>query len=1191
MKKNRFVLKMFALLLAFGMVITMIPNTAMAAENNSTDGLKLSKTAELQSDGTYTINLEAYATGTVSTTVTTTTEVVPTDFVLVLDQSGSMTQNNMSGIPSGYTKVNSTPDHAMVKNGAYYVKDGDNYYRVNVDERVVESVTTWVGDNGNTYTDDQVSNTWTDHNGKTYTGNYYAIDTLTTWHRIHWREIVFTKYAYEKDGTNERSNKENSAAEARKSFETKNHTYPESCEFHNDGAPANGDTSADDPFYVAAAYVKVTKQVKDTKEYTYTYINGSGKVVTIGTYGENDKTTATLYTTGSRTGTRLQALQYAANKFISDIHANAVATETDHRIAVVGFASDAYDGSNSEYYYCNTELFVGATQYNYAAGGRDSSYNTQGNLAANQYGNALQSVRTDSGYGNLQASIANLAGKGGTHPDLGFEMANGIFEANQDTNRNRVIIFLTDGEPGDTRFNQNVANNTVSKANISKDTYEAAVYTVAVLDTEPENGGNVDKFLKNTSSTNSYAFATNAGDLDKFFETITNTTTSTEVTSSVTLDEKAYMLDVISSNFKLRSDAAVTAKIAKHVGMEAFVEATPAPAGITCEIVDGNKVKVSGFDYTAPENLVTTEVSGGSTIANGNKLIVTITGVEAKDSAVTGAFVSTNENTSGIYDTAENGSDGLIKPFEQPQFKLTEELFVLDYAKDAKLTVGKNFEKPEKLDGAEDKLFSKTTKNELTMKYGNAKINDTSITYSPKTMKWDGYDTFYALGSTTNQKIVYNWSRVSVIPATSVYYEDDFITNTNSVTVGIEYTGNWDVTGEVAGNTETPNNGVQGWIESKDDETYSDGSAHVAADNTAKATFSFTGTGVDIYSRTDNNVGQVKAKLYRMEADNEVLIKSLIVNNESASGTYYQIPTLGFTDLGYATYKVELQVRAKEGAEENAVYYLDGIRVYNPLAAVPDQTVDKAYASQKTASDAIFTTVRDILLADPEVEDTDTIEGAVFIDKTADAETGKETSSLAVYQEYGPKNEVYLNKNQSVAFKVDGFAAYYYIGLKAPEGTHAEFTNGSERASATINGASDQYYKIIPDPDGMVMIQNTGENLLSITKLCAAGFDEGIAEASVFASMTGEEAVAYANVFDTMAVSAYEMPIMMEEDLTEETPEIEVKPEEETKPESEAKPEEDSNTDDVDIENGTTEQESEQKSNTSWLDKFLSWFK
>ena len=60
---------------------------ALRSSGVETDnGLKLSKEATANNDGTYTIRMEAYTTGK----VITTTKMVPVDIVLVLDQSGSM---------------------------------------------------------------------------------------------------------------------------------------------------------------------------------------------------------------------------------------------------------------------------------------------------------------------------------------------------------------------------------------------------------------------------------------------------------------------------------------------------------------------------------------------------------------------------------------------------------------------------------------------------------------------------------------------------------------------------------------------------------------------------------------------------------------------------------------------------------------------------------------------------------------------------------------------------------------------------------------------------------------------------------------------------------------------------------------------------------------------------------------------
>ena len=58
------------------------------ATGSDSEGMHRSKTATVNDDGTYTIRLEAYATG--ESVITTVEEEVPTDIVLVLDQSGSM---------------------------------------------------------------------------------------------------------------------------------------------------------------------------------------------------------------------------------------------------------------------------------------------------------------------------------------------------------------------------------------------------------------------------------------------------------------------------------------------------------------------------------------------------------------------------------------------------------------------------------------------------------------------------------------------------------------------------------------------------------------------------------------------------------------------------------------------------------------------------------------------------------------------------------------------------------------------------------------------------------------------------------------------------------------------------------------------------------------------------------------------
>ncbi len=107
--------KFLALVLTLAMVLSLVPVTALAAgendpvrtvESNGANGVKLIKTATPKEDGNgkATIDMEAYVTGT----VTTTTQSTPLDIVLVLDQSGSMEGSNLQGLKTAATKFINT---------------------------------------------------------------------------------------------------------------------------------------------------------------------------------------------------------------------------------------------------------------------------------------------------------------------------------------------------------------------------------------------------------------------------------------------------------------------------------------------------------------------------------------------------------------------------------------------------------------------------------------------------------------------------------------------------------------------------------------------------------------------------------------------------------------------------------------------------------------------------------------------------------------------------------------------------------------------------------------------------------------------------------------------------------------------------------------------------------------------------
>ena len=177
--------KIVAMLMAVAMAFSLLPVTAFATggtqEGNSQPvtasdkNLTMNKTVKPNQDGTYTVCLESYATGS----VTTTQAPVPMDFVLVLDVSGSMTDEIAS---YGYQPTKKTSWSARdiyYAHTTYYAKIGDEYYPVSYRESGKwYSKSYWLEANGQQLGD---KGSW---NAKVYNGPLYTYsevpDTKTT---------------------------------------------------------------------------------------------------------------------------------------------------------------------------------------------------------------------------------------------------------------------------------------------------------------------------------------------------------------------------------------------------------------------------------------------------------------------------------------------------------------------------------------------------------------------------------------------------------------------------------------------------------------------------------------------------------------------------------------------------------------------------------------------------------------------------------------------------------------------------------------------------------------------------------------------------------------------------------------------------------------------------------------------------
>lgn len=136
-------IKILSLLLCFALLVGILAPGAFALEAKADDttedsgttaeGIEVNKTAAVDEDGNYTITLEAYATG--SKVITSESKDMPTDIVLVLDQSGSMGHcivcgQEMGGYYDYHYTYKYTEEKQISTNNTYYIKNGSSYFAV-----------------------------------------------------------------------------------------------------------------------------------------------------------------------------------------------------------------------------------------------------------------------------------------------------------------------------------------------------------------------------------------------------------------------------------------------------------------------------------------------------------------------------------------------------------------------------------------------------------------------------------------------------------------------------------------------------------------------------------------------------------------------------------------------------------------------------------------------------------------------------------------------------------------------------------------------------------------------------------------------------------------------------------------------------------------------------------------------------
>ena len=379
---------------------------------------------------------------------------------------------------------------------------------------------------------------------------------------------------------------------------------------------------------------------------------------------------------------------------------------------------------------------------------------------------------------------------------------------------------------------------------------------------------------------------------------------------------------------------------------------------------------------------------------------------------------------------------------------------------------------------------------------------------------------------------------IKTMPASVVYYEDNFA---NEVTVtdkdGIKIVNS------------TPINLSQSNSQTElygHDNAYADTANNDSAGSStemtvgAKATFTFKGTGFDLISRTSGTSGSIVYKVKNMDTNTVATYGA--VDTYYNNGDLYQLPVISIKNLAYAKYEVTLLV-PKSNMESASTFYLDGVRIYNPLN--DDEEKNASYIKNEVSVKT--TSIREMILGTCEITESginDPDSGSYITSAEVPGSTssilycaGAEnamslsflgdvnqedmnqdasatySNSLAEYLRRGPSNEVYLTGTTGIGFvvKADGTAdstlqveaktvdmSTETEGIDTTLSMVTKTTDGyAKRKISAINTKTAMYYNIpvenaIPLKDGNYLVVLTGTatdtQCISLTNLKQKGY-------------------------------------------------------------------------------------------------------
>lgn len=584
--------------------------------------------------GQGTLKLEAYVTGRVETS----TESVPLDIVLVLDESGSMA-NSFDGQTKYIVRnvTNSTAKRYNSQLFAYY--DGE-YHPVTItyDEskshyRQIPTGTQLndLKDNGQYYAPDG-------------NGEYILLQYKTQYHSgfLGWGSWT-ERWLEEPDGDRYLFNSQNE---------------------QNVAIPA------DKPVYEFL-----------TGAYTYS-VQIEGASIDLGTsYGANGTPPVTLYSMagGSEGNNKIDALRTAASNFISMVAQDAEENNVEHRVAIVGYSGSSriYVGSSNDgqpaYAFQDVTTADGRSNLNASINSLSTNGSTYIHYGINDANDIFEAnpITGNSDRKNVQRVLIMFTDgePGGSSYEEG-EANRTISSASKSKELGATVYTVGIFDSADARIGRDWQGNPKPMSfgdkrpavvnrfmHLVSSNYLEATDTEASIDTINKDLPVKDNPTQNDYYSGYYLSAANADELSQAFQNISTSIS----TPSQNLDATTVLYDELSQYVELPEGTEekdiVVYSMSPNTDDEGW-HSNNDKGNYTVTFDDDKKgIKVSGFDYS--KNFVTEGKSG-------KKLVVEIPFVVDSEAVKTfgGDMVDTNTNTSGIYDQS---GENCFANFDVPQ--------------------------------------------------------------------------------------------------------------------------------------------------------------------------------------------------------------------------------------------------------------------------------------------------------------------------------------------------------------------------------------------------------------------------------------------------------------------------------------------------------------------------------------------